>query len=281
MTGGRARPFKAAVLQVNAGREIYPNVETALTMAREARANGASMIFMPENVVMMEWGRKNIQSKAMPEDEHVALTAFRGLARELGIWLHCGTLAVKVGDGRVANRTYVLDADGAVRASYDKIHMFDVDLDGGESYRESSTFQPGDKAVLVETPYGRLGLSICYDLRFPHLYRTLAKAGADYLTIPAAFTRKTGQAHWHVLQRARAIETGCWVISPAQCGVHAEGRETYGHALIIDPWGTVVAEAPAEEPAILYADIDPAACERARGMVPALTHDRPFGLETC
>jgi predicted amidohydrolase len=273
-----AKAFTAACIQVNAVRDVYPNVETAVSLVRQAREEGADMVFMPENVCMMEWGRKNIQAKAMPEEDHVGLMAFRDLARDLGIWLHCGTLAVSLGDGMVANRTYVLDSDGAIRARYDKIHMFDVDLANGESYRESATFQPGGRAVLVDTPYGRLGLSICYDLRFPHLFRTLAKAGAHMLTIPAAFTRTTGMAHWHVLQRARAIETGCYVISPAQTGDHAEGRQTYGHAVIVDPWGQVLADA-GTEPGIILARIDPEKIAEARSMVPALTHDRAFALE--
>ncbi|WP_413205052.1 carbon-nitrogen hydrolase family protein [Rhodospirillum sp. A1_3_36] len=270
--------FTAACIQVNAGRDVYPNVEAASALVRQAREEGADMVFMPENVTMMEWGRKNIQSKAMPEEDHVGLAAFRDLARDLKIWLHCGTLAVSVGDGMVANRTYVVDGDGAIRARYDKIHMFDVNLANGETYKESSTFRPGDEAVVVDIPFGRLGLAICYDLRFPHLFRTLAKAGADYLTIPAAFTRTTGQAHWHVLQRARAIETGCYVISPAQTGTHAEGRQTYGHAVIVDPWGTVLADA-GEDPGIILARVDPEKIAEARGMVPALTHDRAFALE--
>jgi predicted amidohydrolase len=273
-----AKAFTAACIQVNAVRDVYPNVETSVSLVRQAREEGADMVFMPENVCMMEWGRKNIQAKAMPEEDHVGLMAFRDLARDLGIWLHCGTLAVSLGDGMVANRTYVLDSDGAIRARYDKIHMFDVDLANGESYRESATFQPGGRAVLVDTPYGRLGLSICYDLRFPHLFRTLAKAGAHMLTIPAAFTRTTGMAHWHVLQRARAIETGCYVISPAQTGDHAEGRQTYGHAVIVDPWGQVLADA-GTEPGIILARIDPEKIAEARSMVPALTHDRAFALE--
>ncbi|ABC21543.1 carbon-nitrogen hydrolase family protein [Rhodospirillum rubrum] len=273
------RSFTAACIQVNAGREVYPNVEAASALVREARERGADMVFMPENVAMMEWGRRNIQAKAMPEEDHVALTAFRDLARDLHIWLHCGTLAVAVGDGMVANRTYVVDSDGAIRGRYDKIHMFDVNLADGESYKESSTFQAGSRAVALDIPFGRLGLSICYDLRFPHLFRALAKAGCHYLTIPAAFTRTTGEAHWHVLQRTRAIETGCYVISPAQTGTHAEGRQTYGHALIIDPWGRVLADA-GEAPGIILAKIDPEKVVEARAMVPSLSHDRVFALDT-
>lgn len=272
-----SQAFRVACLQVNAGREIGPNVEAAGALARRAREEGANLVLMPENVAMMEWGRRRITEKAMPEAEHTALAAFRELARELGLWLHSGSLAVRVRDGRVANRSYVLDPEGAIVASYDKIHMFDVDLGDGEVYRESATFAPGDRAVVAHTPWGGLGLSICYDLRFPQLYRALAKGGARFLAVPAAFTRRTGQAHWHVLLRARAIETGCYVFAPAQTGEHAEGRQTFGHALIIDPWGRVLADA-GEEPGLIMAEVDPAQVDEARGKVPSLRHDRPFAL---
>lgn len=268
--------FKVACLQVNAGPDIAPNLDAACAMAREARENGADMVLMPENVTMMEWGRSNTLAKALPEAEHPAVPAFAALARETGLWLHGGTIAVKLADDRVANRTLMFDPSGAIVGRYDKIHMFDVDLGNGEAYRESNTFRPGDQAMVVRTPWGGLGLTICYDLRFPHLYRTLAKAGADFLTVPSAFTRPTGDAHWHVLLRARAIETGCWVFAPAQTGEH-KGRETYGHALIVAPWGEVVADA-GEEVGIVYADVDTDAVEKARGKVPSLTHDRPFSL---
>ncbi|MBF0334144.1 MAG: carbon-nitrogen hydrolase family protein [Alphaproteobacteria bacterium] len=269
--------FTAACLQVNAGREIAPNIETAAALIGEARAAGADLVLMPENVSMMEWGRANIQGKAMAEGDHTALAAFRDLAREHGIWLHSGTLAVKGPGGMVCNRSHLIAPDGRVVAHYDKIHMFDVDLGDGESYRESATFQPGDRAVVAHTPWGGLGLSICYDLRFPHLYRSLAQAGASFLAVPAAFTRTTGRAHWHVLLRARAIETGCWVFAPAQCGEHVEGRQTYGHALIVDPWGEVVADA-GDRPGIILAEIDTERVALARRKVPCLRHDRPFGL---
>lgn len=271
-------PFRAACLQVNAGTDMDANIAEAVRLTRQARAEGAHMVFMPENVTMMEWGRANIVGKARTEADHPGLAAFRALAEELSIWLHCGTLAILLPNGMVANRTYVVSPDGAIAARYDKIHMFDVDLGNGESYRESATFEPGQRAVAVELPWGKLGLSVCYDIRFPYLYRALAKAGASYLTIPAAFTRVTGQAHWHVLQRARAIETGCYVLSPAQTGTHANNRLTYGHAVIIDPWGDVLADA-GEEPGFIIADIDPAKVAEVRGKVPSLSHDRPFGME--
>lgn len=271
-------PFRAACIQVNAGTDMDANIAEAVRLTRQARAEGAHMVFMPENVTMMEWGRANIVGKARGEADHPGLAAFRALAEDLGIWLHCGTLSILLPNGMIANRTYVVSPDGAIAARYDKIHMFDVDLGNGESYRESATFQPGQQAVTVDLPWGRLGLSVCYDIRFPHLYRALAKAGAAFLTIPAAFTRVTGQAHWHVLQRARAIETGCYVLSPAQTGTHANNRQTFGHAVIIDPWGEVLADA-GEEPGFILADIDPAKVAEVRGKVPSLSHDRPFGLE--
>lgn len=229
--------FKAACLQVNAGTDMTQNIDAAARLAVEARAAGAELILMPENVAMMEWGRTNIVMKAQAEAEHQALAAFREIAKELGCFLHTGTLHVLLDGGMVANRSYVIDKNGLILGRYDKIHMFDVDLGGGESYRESATFTPGDRATMVRLPWGRLGLSVCYDLRFPHLYRAYANAGAHFLAVPAAFTRTTGRAHWHVLLRARAIETGCYVFAPAQCGTHANNRETYGHALIVSPWG--------------------------------------------
>jgi predicted amidohydrolase len=215
------------------------------------------------------------REKAFAEEDHPALSAFRALARDVDLWLLIGSLAIRLGRDKVANRSILLDNQGRIVARYDKIHLFDVDLDGGESYRESETIAPGDRAVIADTPWGRLGMSVCYDLRFPHLYRSLAKAGADFLSIPAAFTRTTGRAHWHVLQRARAIETGCYVFAPAQCGVHALGRETFGHALIVDPWGVVLADA-GKDVGFIMAEIDLAAVAEARRKIPALTHDRPY-----
>ena len=272
--------FRAACVQVNASNDMAANIGAACALAREARAEGADLVLLPENVAMMEWGRANVIAKAAPEETHPALAAFRDLARETGLWLHCGTLHVRVADGqgddgRVANRSYLLDPTGETRARYDKIHMFDVDLGGGEVYRESATFAPGGRAVTADLPWGRLGLTVCYDVRFPHLYRALAKAGASFLAVPAAFTRTTGRAHWHVLLRARAIETGCYVLAPAQCGEHAGERQTYGHAVIVDPWGEVLADA-GEQPGFAIADIDSARVAEARRKVPSLEHDRAY-----
>ena len=267
--------FKAACLQVNASNDMDANIQAVAGLTCDARAAGAQMVFMPENVAMMEWGRKNILAKAHREASHPALAAFSELARETGLWMHCGTLAVLLEDGRVANRTIIMDPRGDIVTRYDKIHMFDADLGNGEVYRESSTFAPGDAAVLVGTPWGKLGLAICYDLRFPHLFRSLAQNGADFLAIPAAFTRPTGRAHWHVLMRARAIETGCFVFAPAQCGDHAGDRQTYGHSLIISPWGVVLADG-GEQPGYILAQIDTDEIAEARQKIPSLNHDRPF-----
>ena len=267
--------FTAACIQVNAGTDLDENIAAAAALTREAAARGADLVLMPENVAMMDWGREAIVRKSMPEQEHRALAAFRELARETNVWLHCGSLAVRLDESMVANRTYVLSPDGETAAVYDKIHLFDVDLGNGEIYRESSTFRSGDRAVLAKTPWGGLGLSVCYDLRFPQLYRSLALGGAAFLAVPAAFTRVTGEAHWHVLLRARAIETGCYVFAPAQTGVHVRGRQTFGHALIVDPWGEILADAGLA-PGLIMADIDPAKVSEARARIPSLTHDRDF-----
>lgn len=264
-----ATPFTVACLQVNASNDMTSNLEIAVRLTRQAVADGASFVLMPENVVMMDWGREALLSKAHAEKGHPALAAFSALAADLKVWLHCGSLAIKLESGKLANRTYVLNPRGQVAATYDKIHMFDVNLGSGEQYNESSTYQSGTNATLLDLPWGRLGLTICYDLRFPHLYRQLAQAGAHFLTIPAAFTKTTGEAHWHVLQRARAIETGCFVFSPAQTGTHAGGRKTFGHALIVNPWGEVLADA-GDEPGYITAEIDPTQVATVRAKVPSL-----------
>jgi predicted amidohydrolase len=269
--------FRLACVQTTTGNDMAANLAAACAAGRAARAGGAELIAFPEVVAMMEPDRALVPLKAAPAADHPALRAFQALAAETAAWVLAGSITVRHGDGTLGNRSYLLDAAGGIVAFYDKIHMFDVDLDGGESYRESATYRPGEAAVVAETPWGRLGLTVCYDLRFPHLYRDLAKAGADFLSVPSAFTVPTGEAHWHVLLRARAIETGCWVFAPAQCGTHAGGRRTYGHSLIVDPWGRVVADG-GEAPGITFADIDPAAVAKARRAVPSLTHDRPYHL---
>ena len=264
--------FKAACVQVNASDNMAVNIETAMQSVRDAALQGAQLVLLPENVAMMAFGADQIRANAFAQTDHPAIPAFQALAKELGIWLHGGTLAIKVGD-KIANRAFVFSPDGVVAATYDKIHMFDVDLGGGESYRESETFTPGSDKVLVNLPWGGLGITTCYDMRFPYLYRALAQAGAQFLAVPAAFTVPTGRAHWEVLLRARAIENGCYVFAPAQTGTHARGRETYGHALIIDPWGEVIKDA-GDAPGIILADIDTAKVTEARAKVPSLTHTR-------
>ncbi|MBP2292349.1 carbon-nitrogen hydrolase family protein [Azospirillum rugosum] len=270
--------LKAACVQVNAGPEIGPNLLAAGDLVRRARDAGADFIAMPENVSLIVQGRAKVLERVKPEAEHPAVPFFADLARETGAWLLAGSLGILLEEGRVANRSYLFDDRGRVAATYDKVHMFDVDLKGGESYRESATFRPGDRAVLVNSPWGGVGLTICYDVRFAYLYRALAQAGARILTVPAAFTVPTGRAHWHVLLRARAIETGCFVIAPAQTGTHDQGRQTYGHSLIIAPWGEVLADG-GEEVGITVADLDLDRVEEARRMVPALTHDREVAVE--
>jgi predicted amidohydrolase len=267
--------FTVACVQTNSTRDVAENLSATVPMIGEARRRGAALVCLPEVVGMIEPRRRLLLEKVEPEETNRGLAGFREAAKRLSLWLLVGSLSVKVGPDRVANRSYLIDQDGAVRASYDKIHMFDVNLEGGESYRESATFRAGETAMLADTPWGPLGMTVCYDLRFPQLYRALAQAGAMYLTIPAAFTRPTGRAHWHVLVRARAIETGCFVFAAAQCGEHAEGRKTYGHSLIVAPWGEILAEA-GEEVGVITAEIDPAKVDEARRMVPSLQHDRPF-----
>ena len=270
-------PFKVACVQNCAGTETEPNLKDCADLVREAAGQGAAFILLPEYFTGLDIQGHILIPEAFAEADHPALPLFAGLAREHRAWILLGSLAITLEGGAIANRSYLLDPSGAVAARYDKIHLFDVDLPGGESYRESATIAPGACAVVADLPWGRLGLSICYDLRFAQLYRALAKAGADFLTVPAAFTKTTGQAHWHVLLRARAIETGCYVFAPCQYGVHAGDRATYGHSLIIDPWGQVLADG-GEDRGVVVADVDPAAVTRARGMIPALKHDRPFEL---
>ena len=268
--------FTVGLVQLNAGRELAPNIAAASELIRKARARGADFILTPENAVMMEPKRPLILEKARSEAEHPAIPAFRALAAELGAWLLVGSLAIKLDAEHCANRSILIDPQGRIAQRYDKIHMFDVDLESGESYRESATFRPGARAAMADLPWGRLGMTVCYDLRFAYLYRALAQAGADLITVPAAFTRPTGEAHWHLLLRARAIETGAFVFAPAQCGEHAEGRKTYGHSLVVAPWGEILAEGTPAEPGVILAEIDPAKVQEARSMIPALRHDRPF-----
>ena len=267
--------FKAACIQNCATPDVAHNLDVTLRLTREAAAVGADLVCLPEYFSGLETRDGLFHPAAFPEDQHPALEAFAALARELGIWLHLGSLGVGAPGGRVKNRGYVLTPEGEIAARYDKIHLFDVDLGAGQTYRESATVAPGDAAVVVELPWTKMGLSICYDLRFATLYRDLAQAGARVLTVPAAFTKLTGQAHWHVLIRARAIETGSYVIAPCQYGTLAGGGECYGHSLIVDPWGRVLADGGEAEGFVL-AEIDPGEADAARRRIPALRHDRAF-----
>lgn len=262
---------------MRAGRDPAANIEAASDYIRDAARDGASVIFTPENTLIMELDRKRMFAAVKPEDDTAAVPHFEKLAADLGVWLSIGSLAVQVSDDKIANRSFLISPEAGVVARYDKIHMFDVELPNGETYRESKNYAPGSKAVLANTPFGPMGLTICYDLRFPALYRTLAHAGAIYLTAPSAFTQVTGEAHWHVLLRARAIETGSFVFAAAQSGMHENGRATYGHSLIVDPWGRVLADG-GEELGFVAADIEPAQVVEARSRIPSLTHDRDFTL---
>ena len=267
--------FTAACVQLRSSEDVAENIASASRWIREAAKGGAQFIATPENTSLMaaDGGAKLSQSHDEAHDP--ALPAFAGLARELGVWILIGSLAIKVSDSKTANRSFLIGPDGGVRARYSKIHLFDVDLKGGESYRESSTVAGGEAGVLADTEWGRIGLSICYDIRFPLLYRELARKGAFAFTVPSAFTVPTGEAHWHVLLRARAIENGAFVIAPAQGGTHQNGRKTYGHSLIVDPWGSVLAEA-GTEPGVIFAKIDPALSKDVREKIPSLQHDRNF-----
>jgi len=269
-------PLTVACVQMRSSRDPAENRETAIRLIGEAADAGAAYIQTPEMTGLVERSRAGLMENIHSQDEDPLIPAVQDLARRRGVTVHIGSLALRAGD-KVANRAIIIGASGDILATYDKIHLFDVDLPNGESWRESGAYTGGDVAPVVRTPVGRVGVTICYDLRFPYLYRALAEAGADILTAPACFTRQTGEAHWQVLQRARAIENGAFVISAAQGGRHEDGRETYGHSIIIDPWGVVLAEA-GEAPGVILASIDLAAVAAARQRIPALRHTRPFSV---
>jgi predicted amidohydrolase len=264
---------KAAILQMTAGIDPAANAATIADAARAARDQGAAMMFTPEMSGLIDRDRQRAAAAITGEDDDRVLATARDAAAHHGLWVHLGSLAVRRADGRFANRAYVIDDTGDIRARYDKLHLFDVDLPSGESWRESASYAAGDSASVVATPLGKLGLSICYDLRFPDLYRTLSDAGATVLAVPAAFTRPTGAAHWHVLLRARAIEAGAYVIAAAQTGVHQDGRATYGHSLVVDPWGEVLLDM-GEAAGLAVVDLDPARVDEVRARIPALRHRR-------
>ena len=269
--------FRAGLIQMRSGRSPQANLDAAAKLIGEAKTGGADYVQTPEMTNIMEVGRERLMSAIVDEDSDNSLAMFRELARSLSIYLHIGSLAIKVSPEKAANRSFLIDPRGKIVARYDKIHMFDVDLANGESYRESRNFKAGELAVISDLPWGRLGLTVCYDLRFPALYRALAEAGSSFLAIPSAFTRQTGEAHWHVLNRARAIENGCFVLASAQGGKHENGRETFGHSLVVDPWGRIIAEG-GTEPGVVFADIDIAEVSKARGRVPSLQHGRRFEM---
>ena len=272
-----ASSFVAACVQLNAKRELEANLPDIRAGILDAAGQSASLITLPECTAMLEPDSDRLRSAAPTEDRHPTLDLVQTLATDTGAWILLGSAAILLEGGKIANRSYLFDGNGSVRASYDKIHMFDVELGDGQHYRESETYAPGRQAVLAELPWGNLGMTICYDLRFAYLYRTLAHAGADFLAVPAAFTQVSGEAHWHILQRARAIETGCYVIAAAQCGTHAEDRKTYGHSLIVDPWGAVLADG-GENVGVITAEIDAAQVAEARRKIPALTHDKVIAM---
>jgi predicted amidohydrolase len=277
-----AEPFTVACVQFTAGPDLEPNIVAVSELIRRARDAGADFITTPEASNFIESGQKR-RDKALREVDDPFLAAMRALARETGAWVLVGSLVIDPagepgaaeGETRLANRSFLIDAEGGIVAKYDKIHLFDIDLPNGESIRESNAYRPGARSVIAETPWGRLGMTVCYDVRFPQLYRMLAQAGADFLSVPSVFTVPTGKAHWETLLRSRAIENGAFVFAAAQTGEHTAGRKSYGHSLIVDPWGEVLAEG-GEGVRIITAKIDPARVAKVRGGLPSLQHDRDF-----
>ncbi len=276
--------LRAGLVQITATDDPAANLPLTEALIREAAAQGARLALTPEVSNIVSANRDRQRALLHPQESDPTLARLRVVAAELGVWLLIGSLLVKTDDpaGRLANRSFLIDDAGAIRATYDKIHLFDVAVDAVETHRESAAIRPGARAGVADTPWGGLGMTVCYDLRFGALHRALAQAGAAILTVPAAFTRPTGRAHWEVLLRARAIETGCFVLAPAQCGVHpaAPGekrRETWGHSLAVDPWGVVLADG-GDAPGVTLADLDLDAVAQARARIPALSHDRPFAV---
>lgn len=274
MNGGT---FKAAMIQMRSGLQPSANIDAAVRYIGDAKSAGAEYVLTPEMTNILAANREQLFAVVVEEEADASLATLREVARKLGIYVHVGSLAIRISPDRAANRSFLIDPKGDILARYDKIHMFDVDLAGGESYRESRNYRPGELAVLADLPWGRIGLTVCYDLRFPALYRALAEAGATMLAIPSAFTKQTGEAHWHVLVRGRAIENGCFVFAAAQSGRHENGRDTFGHSLIVDPWGRIIAEG-GTEPGVIVAEINPAEVASARARIPSLQHGRRFEI---
>ena len=276
-TPSQVKTLRVACLQLCPSDDLDGNAQAALALAREAVRAGAQFLLLPEYAAVLHGSGRVMRETARPEDAHTLLIELRALARESGVWILIGSLTIPVQDERIANRSVLISGDGELVARYDKIHMFDATLPSGRSIRESSLYQPGTQAVVAGTPWGGLGLSICYDLRFPYLYRALAAAGAVFMAVPSAFTASTGPLHWEALVRARAIENGCFVFAPATCGTHPGDHATHGHSLIVDPMGRILADG-GTEPGICYADIDPGETTRVRGMLPSLAHTRSFDM---
>ena len=270
--------FLTACIQNTATRDIAANITWVCDRINEAVAAGADFVTLPETVGLMEPVNDQIPGSCFDEEHDAGLAAFRAAAREFETWILVGSQLIKDTGDRIVNRSMLLDPQGEITARYDKLHMFDIKLSNGETYSESDVITAGNRAVVADTPWGKLGMTICYDLRFAALYRGLAQSGAEFITIPAAFTQTTGKAHWHTLVRARAIETGCYIIAPNQCGHHVDERASYGHSLIVDPWGEILADG-GPEPGIAMAEIDLTKVENARSRIPALTHDRQIVVE--
>ena len=277
MSGTKSSTFKVGLIAMRSGLDPQANLDAVLAAINQAKHVGADYVQTPEMTNVLESKRDRLLANIVSDDNDPTLATLREVARKLSIYIHIGSLAIKASHEKAVNRSFLIDRRGDIAARYDKIHMFDVDLAGGESYRESNTYRAGELAVVADLPWGRLGMTVCYDLRFPALYRALAEAGASFFAIPSAFTRQTGEAHWHVLLRARAIENGCFVFAAAQGGKHESGRETFGHSLIIDPWGRILAEG-GTEPGVIMAEIDPAEVAAARAKIPSLNHGRRFEL---
>jgi deaminated glutathione amidase len=269
--------FTVGLIAMRSGRDPQANLNAVLAAIDQAKRAGADYVQTPEMTNVLESRRDRLLANIVADENDPTLATLREVARKLAIYVHIGSLAIKASPEKAVNRSFLIDRKGEIVARYDKIHMFDVDLAGGESYRESNTYRAGELAVVADLPWGRLGLTVCYDLRFPALYRALAEAGVSFFSIPSAFTRQTGEAHWHVLLRARAIENGCYVFAAAQGGKHESGRETFGHSLIVDPWGRILAEG-GTEPGVVLAEIDPAQVAAARAKIPSLHHGRRFEL---
>jgi predicted amidohydrolase len=277
MSAAKSSAFRVGLVQMRSALDPQANLASVLAAVDEAKRAGADYVLTPEMTNILALKREQLFANIVADEQDPTLATLREVARKLSIYIHIGSLAIKASPEKAVNRSFLIDRKGDVAARYDKIHMFDVDLAGGESYRESNNYRSGELAVVADLPWGRLGMTVCYDLRFPALYRALAEAGASFLAIPSAFTKQTGEAHWHVLLRARAIENGCFVFAAAQGGKHENGRETYGHSLAIDPWGRILAEGDIE-PEVLIVDIDPAEVAAARAKLPSLRHGRRFEL---